>query len=230
MVKKKIIRNLFLIAVLCVGLWYFPKHMEYNNLLDDVGIERADLTSEYIWKCKGHSDILYIEAWYKRPLQEDEAEAGTEWVWLQLQRTYPLHYYGHFSDVEVGDNMVSWIMNDRIFLNEEEQRYHVWDKVSTFPPLPMGSMICMTELEEENLWRVDIDCLEPDYEYFAVTEGGLEHFVPELTYTVDRETGEIQWIYIDERCEEMKMVPDTEVIEKTMQVMEYHWLNYFVEA
>ena len=135
--EQKVIRNLLLIAVLTVLLCTIPKTVEYNRTLQELGIEREDLDAEYIWKCEGEYRTIYIEAW-----KNFGTEHEPDWTKIELQRTNPLLYYGHYQQhVNVADNMISWVMNADLWLDEEGNEYHVWDIVDTIPMLPEIKLI-----------------------------------------------------------------------------------------
>lgn len=221
--EQKVIRNLLLIAVLTVLLCTIPKTVEYNRTLQELGIEREDLDAEYIWKCEGEYRTIYIEAW-----KNFGTEHEPDWTKFELQRTNPLLYYGHYQQhVNVADNMISWVMNADLWLDEEGNEYHVWDIVDTIPMLPEIKLIKMTNLPEENNWRIEIDCLDVDYPYYRENDGDLSRFVPELTFTVDKESKELTWIHSDTRCRDRNMVPSDDILQIMVGEMEDTWLNYF---
>ncbi len=221
--NQKIIRNLLLIAALSVFLCTVPRTVEYNRTLHELGVERADLDAEYIWKCEGEYKILYLEAW-----KNFGTEREPDWTKIELQRTNPLLYYGHYQNhVKIADNMVDWVMNADLWLDDEGNEYHVWDKVDTIPMLPDVKLIKMTNLNTEDQWRIDIDCLDVERVYYGEGDGDLSRFVPELTFTVDKESRELTWLHIDTRCREMKMIPSDDILKIMVGEMEAKWLKYF---
>lgn len=221
--KEKIIRNLILIAALTVLLCTLPKTVEYNRTLHELGIQREELDAEHIWKCEEDYRILYLEAW-----KNFGTEREPDWTKIELQRTNPLLYYGHYQQhVKIADNMISWVMNGELWIDEEGNEYHVWDKADTIPMLPDVKLIKMTNLQSEGLWRIDIDCLDVERRYYGQSDGDLSKFVPELTFTVHKESKELTWQHVDTRCRKMNMIPTDNILQIMVGEMESTWLKYY---
>ena len=221
--RQKITRNLILIAALTVLLSTFPKTVEYNRTLHELGIQRNELNAEYIWKCEGDNRILYLEAWHNFGTEREP-----DWTKIELQRTNPLLYYGHYQQhIKIADNMIGWVMNAELWLDEEENEYHVWDIVDTIPMLPDTKLIKMTNLPEQNNWRIEIDCLDVEYSYYRENDGNLSKFVPELIFYVHKESKELTWQHADTRCRKMNMIPSDDILQIMVGEMEDEWLKYF---
>jgi len=222
---QKIIRNLVLVAVVIAGAGYY-RIADGSYLTEQAAVERAlylagiheeQITIDYRWH---GSEEKYC--WRECFAETDVGEfpctirftVVREGIFKYSIGSMQVAYDPPPGRSEKNFNMTGYCMMEFdseiiMGINPDAAPHALFGYVWDFPQLGGENVMRISNLEEDGLWKMEIDCLGTDVmDFERNARYGL--FQPELVYTVEKESGTVSWMQADERCLERGMTLNDE--------------------